>query len=110
MRYNTASAFSLFRCVMEIIVKSKTSKTGERYFLDRSRLTPAQLARMRISRLNRQEYDNEKRAKELANRMPDGHRDAVAVAVAKMMCIDEHKAKKLIYSKSKGMVLDGKID
>ena len=99
-----------FQVNMEIIVKSKSSQRKERYFLDRSKLTPSQLARMRVSRENRQEYDNEKRAKELSARMPDGHRDAVAVAVAKMMCIDEHKAKKLIHSKSKAVVLDGKVD
>ena len=42
--------------------------------------------------------------------MPDGHVDAKAVAVAKMMNIDEHKAKDLIKRKTKGLVLDGKID
>jgi hypothetical protein len=72
--------------------------------------TPAQAARASISRENRQEYDNEKRAKELSKRMPDGHRHAVAVAISKMMCIPEHKARKLIESKNKGVVLDGKID
>lgn len=72
--------------------------------------TPAQAARASINRENRQEYDNEKRAKELSKRMPDGHRHAVAVAVAKMMCIPEHHARKLIESKNKGVILDGKID
>ena len=72
--------------------------------------TPAQAARASISRQNRQEYDNEKRAKELSRRMPGGHRRAVAVAIAKMMCIPEHHAVKLIESKNKGVVLDGKID
>ncbi len=72
--------------------------------------TPSQVARAAISRENRQEYDNEKRAKELSRRMPDGHRHAVAVAVAKMMCIPEKHARKLIESKNKGVVLDGKID
>ena len=73
-------------------------------------MTPAQAARGRVSRQNRQEYDNEKRAKELARKMPQGHVDAKAVAVAKMMGVDEHKAKELIKRKSKGMVLDGRID
>lgn len=72
--------------------------------------TPAQAARASISRENRQEYDNEKRAKELSKRMPDGHRHGVAVAVAKMMNINEKHARKLIDSKNKGVVLDGKID
>lgn len=72
--------------------------------------TPAQAARASVSRENRQEYDNEKRAKELSKRMPDGHRHAVAVAVAKMMNITESHAKKLIDRKNKGVVLDGKID
>lgn len=72
--------------------------------------TPAQAARASISRENRQEYDNTKRAKELAKRMPDGHRHAVAVAVAKMMNIPESHARKFIESKNKGVVLDGKID
>ncbi len=85
----------------------KVKNKPERY---RVLYTPSQVARLRVSRENRQEYDNEKRAKELIARMPDGHIDARAVAVAKMMCLDEHKAKKLIKSKSKGMVLDGKID
>ena len=88
---------------MEIIVKNKP----EKYFQIR---TKSQVARANVSRQNRQEYDNEKRAKELSSRMPDGHRDAIAVAIAKMMSIDEHKAKDLIKRKSKGMVLDGKID
>lgn len=68
------------------------------------------MARASVSRENRQEYDNEKRAKEIIMRMPDGHIDARAVAVAKMMDIDEHKAKKLIKSKGAGIVFDGKID
>lgn len=90
---------------MEIIIKKSVSK--ERYFIRR---TPAQAARANVSRQNRQEYDNEKRAKELNRRMPEGHVDAKAVAVAKMMGIDEHKAKRLIKRKSGGMILDGKID
>ena len=84
-----------------------SKKKPEKYFMVR---TPSQVARGRVSRENRQEYDNEKRAKELMARMPDGHIDARAVAVAKMMSIDEHKAKDLVKRKSKGMVLDGKID
>ena len=73
--------------------------------------TPAQAARGAVSRENRQEYDNEKRAWELDARMPCGHRDAKAVAIAKMMCISESHAKKLIDPKRKGrVILDGKID
>ena len=90
---------------MQIIVRGKPD--NERRFILR---TPAQAARANVSRENRQEYDNEKRAKEIIRKMPDGHIDARAVAVAKMMSIDEHKAKELIKRKSKGMVLDGKID
>lgn len=86
-----------------IIIKSRP----ERRFIVRTR---AQAARARVSRENRQEYDNEKRAKELTNWMRDGHVDAKSVAVAKMMQIDEHKAKRLIKRKSEGMVLDGRID
>ena len=86
-----------------IIVKNRP----EKYFVVR---TKSQVARASVSRENRQEYDNEKRAKELIAKMPDGHIDARAVAVAKMMAIDEHKAKKLIKSKSKAVILDGKID
>lgn len=72
--------------------------------------TSAQAARASISRENRQEYDNEKRAKELNRRMPCGHIHAKAVAIAKMMRIPESHARKLIESKNKGVVLDGKID
>ena len=90
---------------MHIIVKNSSKK--EKYFMLR---TPAQAARGSVSRQNRQEYDNEKRAKELSNKMPCGHVDAKAVAVSKMMSIPEHHAKELIKRKSKGMVLDGKID
>jgi len=88
-----------------IIVKGK--RDTERRFILR---TPAQAARGSVSRQNRQEYDNEKRAKELSAKMPCGHVDAKAVAVAKMMNIDEHKARKLITKKSKGVILDGRID
>lgn len=87
---------------MEILIRKKP----EKYFQIR---TKSQVARANVSRENRQEYDNEKRAKEINNHF-NGHTDAKAVAVAKMMNIDEHKAKQLIKRKSKGMVLDGKID
>lgn len=89
-----------------IIIKNKSSKPEKHYILR----TAAQAARHKISRQNRQEYDNEKRAKELNAKMPCGHVDAKAVAIAKMMDISENNAKKMIKSKSKGMVLDGKID
>ena len=72
--------------------------------------TRSQVARGSVSRENRQEYDNEKRAKEIIRRMPDGALHARTVAVAKMMSIPEHHAKKLVERKSKGMVLDGRID
>ena len=73
--------------------------------------TTAQAARGKVSRENRQEYDNHKRALELEKRMPCGHRDAKAVAVSKMMQIPESHAKKLLDPRrSKGVVLDGKID
>ena len=88
---------------MEIIIRKK----AERMFVPWTR---SQRARGSVSRENRQEYDNEKRAKELNRRMPDSCDEYNAVAVAKMMSIDEHKARKLIQSKSRGMVLDGKID
>lgn len=71
--------------------------------------TAAQAARAKVSRGSRQEYDNEKRAKELHNRF-NGPSAAKSVAVAKMMNISENQAKRLINRKSKGMVLDGKID
>ena len=93
---------------MNIIIKKGRSERQEsgKYFVIR---TPAQAARASVSRQNRQEYDNEKRAKELAAKMK-GPMEQNAVAIAKMMSIDEHKAKKLISKKSKGVVLDGKID
>jgi len=87
-----------------IIIKGKKS-TGRHFQI----LTASQAARGNVSRQNRQEYDNEKRAKELSAKMPDGHRHAVAVAVAKMMDIPEHHAKKLIEKKSPSMILDGKV-
>lgn len=88
---------------LTIIVKKKP----EKMYIVR---TASQAARHRISRENRQEYDNEKRAKEIINKMPDGHIDAKAVAVAKMMGISEAAAKTMVKKKSKGMVLDGRID
>lgn len=81
---------------------------GQRYVIVG---TPAQAARKSVSRENRQEYDNHKRALELERKMPCGHRDAKAVAVSKMMQIPEHHAKKLLdRRRSKGVVLDGRID
>ena len=80
----------------------------ERYGIIR---TGAQAARNRVSRENRQEYDNEKRALEIANKMPCGHRDAKAVAVAKMMLIPESHAKRILAKGTNSkVVLDGKID
>jgi len=92
---------------MNVIVKKKPLVEPGRYYIRR---TPAQAARANVKRENRQEYDNQKRALELSKKMPCGHRDAKAVAVAKMMGIDEHKAKKLIERTPKGMLLDGRID
>ena len=88
--------------MVQIIVKGQK----ESYRILR---TKSQIARGSVSRENRQEYDNEKRAREIAARMPCGHPDAKAVAVAKMMCIPEAHAKNLINKKSK-VVLDGRID
>ena len=88
---------------MEIIIKKKQ----ERLFVPWNK---SQIARGRVSRENRQEYDNEKRAKELNRKMPDSCNEYNAVAIAKMMSIDEHKARRLISSKSRGIILDGKID
>lgn len=84
-----------------------SNKRPEKYFILRNR---SQVFRGSISRENRQEYDNEKRAKELHRKMPDSPVEYNAAAVAKMMRIDEHKARKLILSNSKGVILDGKID
>ena len=92
------------------IIKSRGEPKKERFHVDIRALTPAQKARMRVSKSGRQEYDNEKRARELSARMPDGHRDAVAVAVAKMMMVPESHAKKWINNKNSKVVLDGKID
>lgn len=69
--------------------------------------------RNRISRENRQEYDNEKRACEIARKMKSGHPDQKAVAVAKMMNIPEAHAKKYINDDLRGkskVICDGKID
>ena len=88
------------------LVSMAVAPNGERYYVRR---TPAQAARARVSRENRQEYDNEKRARELSRRMPCGHPDAKAVAIAKMMCIPEHEAKRLLKKKS-NVVMDGRID
>ena len=61
--------------------------------------------------LELQEYDNEKRALELDNRMPCGHPDFKAVAIAKMMKIPENVAKNYLRKKkSSKVMLDGKID
>lgn len=88
-----------------IIVKGKK----ERYFAVPPR-SPSLDARRKVSRENRTEYDNEKRAKEISAKMRDSHPDYNAPAVAKMMGISEGQAKKMIHSKSKAVVLDGKID
>lgn len=93
------------RSIGSIIKSGAPSK--ERYGIIR---TGAQAARNRVSRENRQEYDNEKRAKEIANRMPCGHQDAKAVAISKMMLIPESHAKKILSKKDSKVVLDGKID
>lgn len=86
-----------------IIIKKKQ----ERYAVVRNK---SQAARAVVSRENRQEYDNEKRAKEINAKMPDTCSDYNAVAVAKMMGVSEGTAKNLIKKKSNGMVLDGKIN
>lgn len=90
--------------MFNIIIK----KPQERYAIVR---TKAQAARLSISRENRQEYDNEKRALELNARMPCGHPDAKAVAIAKMMSVPENQAKKWLSNERKSKVVrDGKID
>lgn len=83
------------------------SMNGKKYFV---MATPAQAARGRVSRQNRQEYDNHKRALELSAKMPCGHRDAKAVAISKMMRLPESHVKKMLAKKPNGVVLDGKID
>ena len=102
---------SLLKESMNIIVKNKNPHTPElpkgKYYIVR---TPAQAARKIVSRENRQEYDNEKRAKELNAKMKASSVGYNVPAVAKMMDISEPEAKRLITKKSKGMVLDGKID
>lgn len=85
-------------------------RKGERIGIIR---TGAQSMRNRISRENRQEYDNEKRAIELHRKMPCGHPDQKAVAIAKMMNIPEAHAKRYIQNDLKGrskVICDGKID
>ena len=73
--------------------------------------TKSEAARASVSRENRQEYDNEKRALELDAKMPCGHSDAKAVAIAKMMSVPESQAKKWLNNKSKSKVVrDGKIN
>ena len=92
---------------MQIIVKQKK----EKYVISPKVYTPSNMARLKVSRENRQEYDNEKRARELSAKMPEGHRDAIAVAVAKMMNVSEGQAKKWLSKKaSSHVVLDGKIN
>lgn len=90
----------------QIIIKSSPSR--ERYGVIR---TAAQANRNRVSRENRQEYDNEKRALEIADRMPCGRPEEKAVAISKMMLIDEHKARKILdKGRNSKVVRDGKID
>lgn len=73
--------------------------------------TPAQAARAKVSRQNRQEYDTEKRMHELSDRMPCGHTDAKAVAIAKMTNRPESQVKKILHGrKNSKVVTDGKID
>lgn len=91
---------------MEIIVKKQPSK----YVVSPKVYTPSNMARLKVSKQNRQEYDNEKRARELAAKMPDGAREHIAVAVAKMMNVDEHKARNWIMNKKSKVVMDGKIN
>jgi len=86
-----------------IIIK----KPQEKYAIIRNK---SQAARAFVSRENRQEYDNEKRAKEISAKMPASSSAYNAVAVSKMMGIGEKQAEKLINKKSKGLVTDGKID
>lgn len=82
-------------------------KKKEKYFMIRNK---SQIARSFVSKENRQEYDNEKRAKEINAKMAASCADYNAVAVAKMMNVSEQQAKKMIKARTKGMVLDGKID
>lgn len=57
----------------------------------------------KISKQNRQEFGNEKRVKELAKR---GFNHA---AIAGMMEIPEHHAKRMIKHKASDITLDGKL-
>ena len=87
-----------------IIIKKKP----ERYAIIR---TKAEAARYVVSKENRQEYDTEKRALELNAKMPCGHPDAKAVAIAKMMSVPESQAKKWLNGEKKSKVVrDGKIN
>ena len=94
---------------MNIIIRnSKTSLPSGKYYIVR---TAAQAARSQVSRQNRQEYDNEKRALELNAKMPCGHDHAKAVAISKMMNLPESHVKKILdKKKNTKVVLDGKID
>lgn len=91
---------------MEIIIKKKQ----DRYVISPSVYTPSNIARLKVTRENRQEYDTEKRIHELSAKMPCGHIDAKAVAIAKMTCRPEHQVKKILNNKNSKVVLDGKIN
>ena len=89
-----------------IIVKGKREQ--ERYAIIR---TKAEAARASISRENRQEYDTEKRILEIDAKMPCGHSDAKAVAIAKMTNRPEHQVKNILTNKKNSKVVrDGKIN
>lgn len=92
-----------------IIIRKPTLRPGK-YYICRDK---SQTVRHAVSRQNRQEYDNEKRALELDARMPCGQPAEKAVAIAKMMCVPESHAKKWLENKRRGkskVILDGKID
>ena len=65
------------------------------------RLSPRQ--RGKISRENQQEYDNEKRAKELSRR---GFNEE---AIGGMMMIPERHARKMVKHRTDDIILDGKL-
>lgn len=68
-------------------------------------------ARSKVSRSARNEYDTEKRILEMNAKMPCGHIDAKAVALAKMTNRPEHQVKKILRNRKKSkVVLDGKIN
>lgn len=68
-------------------------------------------ARASVSRENRHEYDTEKRIHEINDKMPCGHIDAKAVAIAKMTNRPEHHVKKILNNrKNSRVVTDGKIN